>query len=58
MEDENGNLYSGLKEQYQVINDWAIDFNDNKRSRDTMHLMLSTPPGSNRDSALKLLENF
>jgi hypothetical protein len=47
LEDQNGNKIMSLNDQKEKLADWATDFGDNLRSRDTMHLVLSTPSGTN-----------
>jgi hypothetical protein len=58
LEDQNGNKFSSLKEQQTALDLWSEDFSGNPRSRNTMHLVLSTPPGTNRDNALKAAKEF
>jgi hypothetical protein len=58
LEDQNGDKVSSLKEQRTALDIWSEDFGDDPRSRNTMHLVLSTPPGTNRDNALKAAKEF
>ncbi len=56
LEDEDGNKLSQSLDRKELINRWSMDFND--RSRDTMHLVLSTPPGTDRQNALNACKEF
>jgi hypothetical protein len=58
LEDQNGNKVSSLKEQRTALDIWSEDFGDDPRSRNTMHLVLSTPPGTNRENTLKAANEF
>lgn len=58
LENQEGNKIKALKEQREYIRNWEIDFATNKRSRDTMNLILSTPPGTDREKALAASRDF
>lgn len=58
LEDQDGKKIKELKEQSEYISNWEIDFSTNKRSRDTMHLILSTPPGTDRQKTLEVSRDF
>lgn len=58
LEDQDGTKVSDLKSQRETINNWSSDFGKRIDSRDTVHLVLSTPPGSDRESALKAAKEF
>ncbi len=58
LEDQNGDKLLSLKEQSTALSIWSEDFGDDPRSRNTMHLVLSTPPGTIRDNALKAAKEF
>lgn len=58
LEDEKGNKFSSNHERYDLVNNWSIDFGNNDRCRDTMHLVLSTPPGTDRNEAKLAAKEF
>jgi hypothetical protein len=58
LEDQDGNKLLSLQEQKQILKSWSPDFGDNPRSRDTMHLVLSMPPGSDREKTLDAARKF
>ncbi|CAM4381192.1 MAG: hypothetical protein LEGION0398_MBIBDBAK_01085 [Legionellaceae bacterium] len=58
LEDQDGNLISGLEEQESLINEWMVDFSDDAKGRDTLHMILSTPPGSSSENALNAAREF
>jgi type IV secretion system T-DNA border endonuclease VirD2 len=59
IEDQDGLLLCSCEEQEELIKSWSFDFGANAHSRDTVHLVLSTPPGSSpqytRDAAKSFL---
>jgi hypothetical protein len=58
LEDQDGNKLLSLQEQKQILKSWSPDFGDNPRSRDTMHIVLSTPPGTDREKAFNAAKEF
>lgn len=46
VEDPQGNRLSDPEELKERIEDWAMDFDTRKRSRDTVNIVLSAPSGS------------
>ncbi len=58
LETQDGNKVKTLKEQRDLVDRWSLDFGTNKRSRDTLNLMLSTPPGTDRQAALGAAQDF
>ena len=45
-QDQDCTIISGLEAQEKLVDEWAADFCDNARSRDTVYIVLSTPEGS------------
>lgn len=58
LEDQYGNLYEGKQDQQAIIDAWSIDFGTRTESRDTMHMVLSSPPGSDPESIKKAGREF
>ncbi len=58
LETNEGDKVKNLGEQRQLVEHWSLDFGTNKRSRDTLNLVLSTPPGTNRQKALEAAREF
>ena len=59
LEDQDGQLILNHEEQHDLIDIWeATSFSQRKNSRDTLHLMLSSPPGTNRDDFKKAARSF
>lgn len=58
LEDQDANKIITIDEQRELINDWSIDFGSNERNRNVMRLMLSTPPGTDRENARKAAHDF
>lgn len=58
LEDQDGKKIKEFQEHREYISYWEIDFSTNKRSRDTMNLILSTPPGTDRQKALDASRDF
>ncbi|MES9906744.1 MAG: relaxase/mobilization nuclease domain-containing protein [Sedimenticola sp.] len=58
MESEDGFVFTSSEEVEETINEWSIDFQNRQNSRDTMHMILSTPEGSNRISAHRAIRSF
>lgn len=71
LEDENGLSLHGLEEINEVLDDWKKDFGQQKKTtkaktkdgkeyedRDAMHLILSTPKGSDRKASEKAVRAF
>lgn len=71
MEDENGFTLNGLDEVKEVLDDWSSDFGQQKKitkgktkdgktyeARDAMHLILSTPKGSDRKATERAVRDF
>lgn len=47
LENDRGDKITTREEQSNVLDGWEVDFGGIARSRDTLHLMLSSPSGSN-----------
>lgn len=64
MEDESGFTLTGADEVNEVLDDWAKDFGQQKKTtkgkenRDVMHLILSTPKGSDKKAAEGAVRDF
>ena len=58
LETQDGYKITNLKAQKQLLKEWSIDFGTRLRSRDTMHLVLSTPPGTDRKKSLEAAKEF
>jgi hypothetical protein len=51
LEDQDGKKISGTSSQKEIIDGWSAEFGKRVSSRDTIHLVLSTPPGTNSQQA-------
>lgn len=51
MHRSNGQLITGKEDQKQMLKSWEIDFSNRKNARDVMHMVVSTPIGTNRENA-------
>lgn len=59
LEDQNGVLLSTSNEAQGLLSDWqAIYFDSRKNSRDTMHLMMSAPPLTCRETFHAITRQF
>lgn len=58
LEDQDGNKLISSKSQHEILKDWSLDFKDSDRNRHTMHLVLSTPPGTDREATLHSAKAF
>jgi hypothetical protein len=58
LETEAGNVLKNLDEQKELVEDWVALSSTRNNERLTAHLVLSTPPGSNREQTLKAARNF
>jgi hypothetical protein len=58
LEDQDGTLISGLEAQERLVDDWAADFGDNARSRDTVHMVLSTLEGTDPEQVKEAAREF
>ena len=46
LEKDSGELIQGLKEQKELVKEWSIDFDGQKKSRNSAQIVFSMPPGS------------
>lgn len=58
LEDQDGNKITTLSEQNTILRYWSLDFDNTKNSRDSLHLILSTPPESDRKAAENTAREF
>jgi Relaxase/Mobilisation nuclease domain len=58
LEDQDGKKITTISEQNALLRYWSLDFDNIKNSRDSLHLVLSTPPGSDRESAKNTAREF
>ena len=59
LEDENGDLIKGKQEVKELLADWMSDRGKVKENtRDTTHIVLSMPKGTNADSVKEAARNF
>jgi len=58
LENQAGEQIIGGEGQRELLNAWQSEFGTNKRSRDTVHMVLSTPPGSSREAARAAASEF
>jgi len=58
LETESGEKLVDRAGPRALLEAWQMDFGTNKRSRDTLHLVLSTPPGTPRISAESAAREF
>ncbi|MES9903232.1 MAG: relaxase/mobilization nuclease domain-containing protein [Sedimenticola sp.] len=58
MESEDGFVFTSAEEVEETIEGWSIDFQNRHNSRDTMHMILSTPEGSDRISTHRAIRSF
>jgi len=47
LEKHTGDLIEGLEAQRELVNEWSIDFDGKRHSRDSAQIVFSMPPGSN-----------
>lgn len=59
LEDQNGDKLSKPEELNELVDTWQdIYFDNRKNTRDTMHVVFSVPPDSNRDDFNTLMREF
>jgi type IV secretion system T-DNA border endonuclease VirD2 len=58
LEDQDGKKIIGTKTQKEIIDGWSVEFGKRMNSRDTMHLVLSAPPGTDRFKAYLAAKEF
>lgn len=58
METDEGHVLTSKDEVEENLSEWAHDFKERKNSRDTMHLVLSTPKGSDRVATHRAIRAF
>lgn len=50
LETELGEVLTNTDQQKSLVDEWAVDFDPRKDSRDTVHLIFSMPPGSSPEA--------
>ena len=50
LETESGIFINGREERRQLVRDWAVDFDKRADSRDSAHVIFSTPPGTDPEA--------
>ncbi len=58
LEDQDGNLIEGREEVKDTIDEWSDDFSEFINSRDSLHMQISVPKGSDRDAAHDAVRDF
>jgi len=58
METGEGDVLTSKEEVLENLNEWRHDFGERTNSRDSMHLILSTPKGSDRIATHRAIRTF
>lgn len=58
METDEGHVLTSMDEVQENLEEWGHDFGERKNSRDTMHMVLSTPKGSDRIATHRAIRAF
>ena len=58
METGEGDILTGKEDIADNLSEWSHDFGERKNSRDAMHMVLSTPSGSDRVAAHRAVRAF
>lgn len=58
METDDGYILTSMDEVNENLDEWGHDFGERKNSRDTMHLVLSTPSDSDRIATHRAIRAF
>lgn len=61
MENDRGEVFTGKEDVKELFSDWKKDFSDGERrknQRDTMHMVLSMPEGTDSESVKRAVREF
>jgi len=61
LENERGDIFSGKEQVKEMFKEWGQDFGDHKRrnsQRDTLHMVLSMPEGTDPESVKNAARDF
>jgi len=58
LEDQEGNLIEGADEVKELIEGWSDDFSEFLNARDSLHMQISVPEGSDREAAHDAVRAF
>jgi len=58
LEDQDGNQIEGSEELKDLVDDWSVDFSEFLNARDSMHMQISVPIGSDRAAAHDAVRAF
>jgi len=58
LEDQDGSLIEGQAEIKELLENWRDDFSEHLHSRDSLHMQISVPKGSDREAAHYAVRGF